>query len=152
MSSGLGDPHRDIVTGLGRPFRAENPSYPADPKIVEQMNRLPIHDVTFDCAEVVDRLHRANGDSGSKLKITPKKPFGRVYVPQQAGGVIEPRRYDYHYVYQNKGYIYDPRASRSAIPAGDYFKLIREYNPDGFSLEEEHYKPATGVSYRSIKS
>ncbi len=141
---------REVVADLGRPFRSQSRIYPADIDLVNHMNQLPIDNVCFDCSEIADSLFKASGGVGSKLRITPKIKFGTIEVPELISGVIQPAKYDYHYVYQKSGYIYDPRVASSAIPKGDYFKLVRQYNPSGFSLQEEIFD-TMGIQYRNLK-
>ncbi len=54
-------------------------------------------------------------------------------------GRIEP--FDYHEVYSDGEYIYDPRYSNEPVPKSDYFRSLREINPDGFDVFEKDMEP-----------
>ena len=66
-------------------------------------------------------------------------------------GVIQSRNYESHYVYEFRGYVYDPRAAPYAIPSGDYFKLLKIINPNGLVLEEEYEAFAERVAFRGVR-
>lgn len=139
----------EIVPALGRSFRSVNSLFPANNKILEYMKTLPILDSSIDCSEIAQKLFDYSGEAGRMLKITPLEKYGEVLVPEKVTGVVGQEGYVYHYVYQEKGYIYDPRVSMNAIPKGDYMRLLKLYNPDGFNLHEEIFNEM-GRNYRRV--
>lgn len=147
---GIVDAQGEVIPELGRSFRAANPTYPPSRDLTQFMNKLPIGNGCLDCSEITDRLFNRAGRLGSKLRITPRGEIQSLTVPERIQETIQPTQYEHHFVYLHKGYIYDPRLSVKAIPKGDYFQLLKSYNPSGFALEEETLNE-TGLNYRRMK-
>ena len=57
--------------------------------------------------------------------------------------------YDYHEVYSDGNYIYDPRYSNEPVLKQDYFKMLREINPDGFNVFEKRNGVINGKTSRN---
>jgi hypothetical protein len=87
------------------------------------MNSLRISSGT-DCSEIASalratagegRILRATGQGGSELRLME---YGKI-----DGG------FKYHEVFTDGEYIYDPRLSNSAVPLGDWTRMIQGLNP-----------------------
>ena len=64
---------------------------------------------------------------GNILYILPEEE-NNLYLKEF--GVVEP--FDYHYVYTDGKYIYDPRYSQAPAEKDVYFRNLSELNPKGF--------------------
>jgi hypothetical protein len=146
----IGSGKSQIVEGLGRPFRKPNRHFPPDSNILREMKKLPIHSDAFDCSEIADRLFDFSNEAGRKLKITSREKYKFVKVPESKNEKIIGVDYDYHYVYEKSGYVYDPRATLNAIPKGDYMSTLKRLNKEGFILEQERFLE-TGITLSRIR-
>jgi hypothetical protein len=122
---------RDI---LNSEFRDVNENHPPNVRANELLQnesyrKAVIKDTCYDCSEIVDNFYRATNGEGIRLRFEPKLP-GKLITPE-AGRT---REYFYHEVYSDGRYIYDPRLSSKPIPRGDYLRLMRKLNPDGFEV------------------
>ena len=95
--------------------------------------------VHTDCAEIARDLFNAAGGEGRVLRIKPAKTGGLKLVE---GGAIE-REFDYHVIFTDGRYVYDPRFSLSPVPAGDWDRMMKGLNR-GASVEDVtgKYAPA----------
>lgn len=85
-------------------------------------------DFGYDCSEIAqDFMDAANGN-GKIYKIEGKNGYIKGY---EYGSIEE---YLYHEVYSDGKYIYDPRYSNIPIEKGDYFRALREINPNGYDV------------------
>ncbi len=107
-------------------------------------------DPTMDCSELSSKLYEKAGEVGKQLRIRPNESGSQLNILEKQNGKVVTERYDYHAVYQQDGYIYDPRLSSDPIPRGDYVKLLTIQNPSGFKLEEEIFDKL-GLRYRGMK-
>ncbi|GAA3043082.1 hypothetical protein GCM10020229_62920 [Kitasatospora albolonga] len=105
-------------------FRPPNLAHPPVQSVLDVMPTLPIHIYEYDCSEIAARLLREAGGVG---KIIEGRVDGGGWIDVPEGRVTE--SYIFHQVYTDGRYVYDPRLSMSAIPAGDYFKLLKKLNP-----------------------
>jgi hypothetical protein len=81
---------------------------------------FPYH---FDFCPVLS-LKVANG-KGKIIEVLP--PKGKLLKIYEFG---EEQKFDYHQVYTDGQYVYDPRLSSDPIPKGDWQIMIRSLNPD----------------------
>ena len=111
------------IPGIDKPFRAANALHPPNAAVVENMNGLRICSGT-DCSEIASalratagegRILRVTGQGGSDLRLME---YGKI-----DGG------FKYHEVFTDGRYIYDPRLSASAVPLGDWTRMIQGLNP-----------------------
>ncbi len=82
----------------------------------------------FDCSEIADDLLDAAGGKGKIIEITPKSGvLGDLQVKEY--GKIQD--FDFHTVYSDGKYIYDPRYNDLPILENDYFNMLESLNPSG---------------------
>lgn len=86
------------------------------------------HDFGYDCSEIAEDFYNAAGKQGIIYRIEGKNGVINGY---EYNNVVE---YIYHEVYSDGVYIYDPRYQNVPIPKDDYFRALREINPDGFNV------------------
>ena len=82
----------------------------------------------YDCSEIADDLYDAANGKGNILRIEGKNGGINGYEYNR----IE--NFDYHGVYTDGQYIYDPRYQNSAVLKDDYFRAIKEINSNGFDV------------------
>jgi hypothetical protein len=85
---------------------------------------------SYDCSEIADDLYSAAGNKGKIYEVRSKS--GGLNVEEY--GVKE--TFDYHTVYSDGKYVYDPRYSNTPILEKDYFKMIEKWNPNGVDIFE----------------
>uniref|UniRef100_UPI0019694B44 hypothetical protein n=1 Tax=Listeria costaricensis TaxID=2026604 RepID=UPI0019694B44 len=85
----------------------------------------------YDCSEIADDLYAAAGKKGVIYEIKPKTY--RLFV-EEYGKV---KSFDYHTVYSDGKYIYDPRYNEIPILEEEYFNIIQKENPNGITIREE---------------
>ncbi|MDA1477496.1 T7SS effector LXG polymorphic toxin [Bacillus changyiensis] len=107
----------------------------ANKNVIEAINKykkLYKEEVNYiDCSEIADDLFEAADGNGKLFEIKPKK--GILHVEEY--GKLQ--KFEYHTVYSDGKYIYDPRFSESPILEGDYFDLIKSKNPNGITIRKE---------------
>ncbi len=107
----------------GGGFRAPNPAFPPDARVMGAMKEQPINVFGFDCSEIATNLQRAAGGEG---KVVSFKGAGDDLLVREGSSVSN---YSYHHVYTDGRYAYDPRMSADAIPWGDYMRTMKSLNP-----------------------
>lgn len=82
----------------------------------------------LDCSEIAEEFYKLAEGKGNILYILPEirsnlalEEFGRV-----------DDSCDYHYVYTDGKYIYEPRYSQAPVEKDVYFRNLSELNPKGF--------------------
>ena len=115
-------------------FRDVNPDHPPNEDALKAMNsesmQNSIQCYGVDCGEIADKLFDSAGEKGSVLRIT--KENGELTTPEFKGT----DDYNYHEVYTDGKYVFDPRLSKTPIPKGDYMKLLKQLNPEGIKIKK----------------
>ena len=83
----------------------------------------------YDCSEIADDLYKAAGEKGTIYTITPNDKYNLI-VPEYGKNVS----YDYHTVYSDNSYIYDPRYTDTPVLESEYFDMIKSLNPKGVKI------------------
>jgi adhesin HecA-like repeat protein len=112
------------IPGVEKPFRPPNSAHPPRQDIVDQMNSIKIYR-DLDCSEIAERLLKMADGKGKIVKITP--PKGKLLKLFEHGKLDD--GFEYHQVFTDGRYIYDPRLSRTAIPKGDWEQMVNKLNP-----------------------
>jgi RHS repeat-associated protein len=110
----------DIISRL---LRAPNPNYPPDADLVDYMNKLKISQGT-DCSEIEEKLFNFSG-KWKILNVLPLTP-GQLKLIEY---VILETELQYHQVYSDGRYVYDPRFNPDAVSLGDWQRVIYGLNP-----------------------
>jgi len=82
-------------------------------------------DEYYDCSKIARDLKEAAGGQGEILEVRSTEKYGSINVfenGKMAGDM------DYHQVYSDGKYVYEPRISSQAIPKGDWEKHIKGIN------------------------
>ena len=87
-------------------------------------------DFGYDCSEIAQDFYDAAGQQGKIYRIEGKSGYINGY---EYNNQVE---YIYHEVYSDGTYIYDPRYTNVPVLKDDYFRALREINPDGFDVFE----------------
>ena len=85
-------------------------------------------DFGYDCSEIAQDFYDAAGNKGTIYRIEGKNGFVNGY---DYDDILE---FEYHEVYSDGTYIYDPRYLNTPVLKDDYFRALREINPDGFDV------------------
>ena len=88
------------------------------------------NDFGYDCSEIAQDFYNASGQNGKIYRIEGKNGYINGYEYDYK---VE---YVYHEVYSDGTYIYDPRYANVPVLKDDYFRALREINPDGFDVFE----------------
>lgn len=75
----------------------------------------------FDCSEIADDLYNASSGNGKIIELKTDK-----LINVEEYGVV--RSYEYHQVFSDGKYIYDPRYSSSPVLQTDYLNHINKLN------------------------
>ena len=86
------------------------------------------YDLGYDCSEIAEDFYNAAGNQGNIYRIEGKNGIINGY---EYNAILE---FDYHEVYSDGISIYDPRYQNVPITKDDYFRALREINPDGFDV------------------
>ena len=113
------------LRGIDIPFRKYNPIYPPNPIVVQAYQNPNFKNQRYDCAEIAANLLQAANGQGKIIEVTPVKGK-RVKVLETSGILAE---YNYHQVYTDGRYVYDPRLTPDPVPKGDWKRLMRGMNP-----------------------
>ena len=84
----------------------------------------------YDCSELAEDLANASQGEGYILHIEPRNKKDILVTPECGKLVFD---YIYHEVYSDGRYIFDPRLQPDPIPAGDYKRIIKGFNPKGLN-------------------
>ena len=82
----------------------------------------------YDCSEIAADFYDAAGQQGKIYRIEGKNGVINGY---EYGKVFD---YEYHEVYSDGVYIYDPRYQNTPVLKDDYFRALKEINPGGFDV------------------
>ena len=86
------------------------------------------NDSGYDCSEIAEDFYEAANNKGIIYHIEGKN--GSIYG-YEYGNIFE---FEYHEVYSDGTYIYDPRYKNVPIMKNEYFKALKEINPEGFDV------------------
>lgn len=82
----------------------------------------------YDCSEIAEDFYEAANNQGIIYRIEGKNGLINGY---EYGDILE---FEYHEVYSDGTYIYDPRYTNVPVLKDDYFKALKEINLDGFDV------------------
>ena len=82
----------------------------------------------YDCSEIATDFYDTAGQQGKIYRIEGKDGVINGY---EYGKVYD---FEYHEVYSDGVYIYDPRYQNTPVLKDDYFRALKEINPDGFDV------------------
>ena len=107
-----------------------------DEKIQSEFNRLLNSSYYkeyfgYDCSEIAQDFYDIAQQKGVIYRIEGKNGYINGY---EYGFQVE---YYYHEVYSDGIYIYDPRYINEPVLKDDYFKALKDINPDGFDVFEK---------------
>jgi hypothetical protein len=118
------------IPGVDIPFRKVNPKYPANQDVLREsralQNKVKEYP-NYDCSEIAEDLLKAAHGKGKIIEVLPsgkRKDLTLYELGERQDG------FDYHQVYTDGQYVYDPRVSSDAIPKGDWEIMIRSLNPE----------------------
>ncbi len=126
------------LPGMSRPLRSPSLSAPPDAAALEamrspQIQRMATLNDNVDCSEIAAKLKQAAGGGGQILRVEPTTKYSlNVYE----NGQVVPQQW-YHEVYSDGRYVFDPRATSSPIPLGDWYQHIKGINPDGVTIKSK---------------
>lgn len=103
------------------------PNLQANDKMRQMTNLHP----NYDCSEIADDLYRAAGNKGEILKITPIQKYGDLNVIENG----KTTAFDYHEVYSDGKYVFDPRYTNNPILKDDYIKMLNDLNGGKINIE-----------------
>ena len=117
--------------GSGSSGGSQNPNQDA----LDEMRRreeLYRRESNIDCSEIAEDLFEASGRNGKIIEIRAND--GWLWV-EEYGNV---RDFNYHTVFSDGRFIFDPRFSPNPILEVDYFNMLRRLNPGGFNTIITH--------------
>ena len=82
----------------------------------------------YDCSEIATDFYDTAGQQGKIYRIEGKDGVINGY---EYGKVYD---FEYHEVYSDGVYIYDPRYQNTPVLKDDYFRALKEINPEGFDV------------------
>ncbi|MDK2968626.1 hypothetical protein [Lacrimispora sp.] len=85
---------------------------------------------SYDCSEIAEDLLNASKGNGKVYEIRSK---GSGLKIEEYG---KKEMFEYHTVYSDGKYVYDPRYSETPIPEKEYFDMVNEMNPEGIIVDE----------------
>ncbi len=132
----------DAITGVGLSLAAISGSvmYRGRSIVTVQGNKNVMNEIannkkfykdyvnSYDCSEIAEDLYEASGNKGNIYEIKSKS--GGVNIKEYG----QTEKFEYHSVYSDGKYIYDPRYSDAPILEKSYFKKIKKWNPDGIDI------------------
>ena len=121
--------------GLDKPVRPVHPDFPPNQRLLDEMtSNIESGKVldNIDCSEFAEAYLSLAGNKGKILEVRPKQK-GKLTVYENAKEVADQ---EYHQVYTDGRYIYDPRLSPHPIPKGDWEKHIKKINHEGVIISE----------------
>ncbi|MDT9722139.1 WXG100 family type VII secretion target [Paenibacillus sp. ClWae2A] len=102
-------------------------SYTGTPAVHQEMLDKSVKyrdDLNYDCSEIAEDLANAAKGKGEIITLRSSEKYGSIEVYEY--GVKE--KFDYHTVYSDGKYVYDPRYSDNPIPKDVYLKNIGTQN------------------------
>jgi filamentous hemagglutinin len=118
------------IPGVDIPFRKVNPKYPANQDVLGEVRVLRDRvkrDRNYDCSEIAEDLLKAAKGKGQIIEVLPsgeRKDLTLYEMGERQDG------FDYHQVYTDGQYVYDPRLSSETVPKGDWEIMIRSLNSE----------------------
>lgn len=118
------------IPGVDIPFRKVNPKYPANQDVLGEVRTLRDRvkrDRNYDCSEIAEDLLKAAKGKGQIIEVLPsgeRKDLTLYEMGERQDG------FDYHQVYTDGQYVYDPRLSSEPVPKGDWEIMIRSLNSE----------------------
>ncbi|MFK0253166.1 putative T7SS-secreted protein [Streptomyces sp. NPDC090445] len=108
-------------------FRKPNPDHPPKQNLIDAMKAAPKGDY-IDCTEISDFImKRADGEGKIVHYFTPS---GNLRTPEAGPNGIKIENWDFHQVYTDGRYVYDPTLSPDPVPRGDYERALRSQNSE----------------------
>ncbi|WP_329314473.1 MULTISPECIES: putative T7SS-secreted protein [unclassified Streptomyces] len=108
-------------------FREPNPAHPPKQNLIDAMRAAPRGEYV-DCTEISEFIMRQAGGEGKVVHyITPS---GTLRTPEAGANGIRNVEYEFHQVYTDGRYVYDPTLSLDPVPRGDYERALRSQNPE----------------------
>ena len=105
-------------------FREPNPEHPPDQSATDAMNSVPKVE-NYDCGEIAEDVFEASTGPGQIVRYTAPGRHQDISIPASGARTVP---YDYHEVYTDGRYIYDPELRSTPIPLGDYERSLRLLN------------------------
>ncbi|WP_231039913.1 hypothetical protein [Proteus alimentorum] len=124
---------------MSRPMRDVNVDYPPSQIIIDKMKEPKFQNWandthSTDCSDIAASLLNVGDESGYILEARPRLR-GNLNVYEN--GIIEPNM-EFHQVYTDGKYVYDPRVTINPIPKGDWEQHIKDINPDGVIISDKY--------------
>ncbi|MBY0217848.1 WXG100 family type VII secretion target [Paenibacillus illinoisensis] len=88
------------------------------------------NDLNYDCSEIAEDLANAAHGHGEIITLRSSEKYGRIEVYEY--GVKE--KFDYHTVYSDGKYVYDPRYSDDPVPKDVYLKDMGAQNEGNLNI------------------
>ncbi|MBH5320946.1 RHS repeat-associated core domain-containing protein [Paenibacillus sp. GSMTC-2017] len=89
--------------------------------------------LAYDCSEIAEDLALAAGNKGKIITIKSSEKNGTINVTEYGKTEI----FEYHTVYSDGTYVYDPRFSNQPIPVVEYMVTINKQNDGNVSVSTE---------------
>ncbi|MDQ0087501.1 uncharacterized protein YukE [Paenibacillus anaericanus] len=89
--------------------------------------------LNYDCSEIADDLANAAGGNGEILTIRSSDKYGQIKVNEYRTKVD----FDYHTVYSDGEYVYDPRYSDVPILKETYLEKLRQDNGGNIAVTNQ---------------
>jgi hypothetical protein len=115
------------IPGVDIPFRKVNPKYPANQAVLEKAQSINFKNLGIDCSEIAEDLLKAAKGKGQIIEVLPSGEREKLRLYEL--GRVTGDEFDYHQVYTDGRYVYDPRLSSEPVPKGDWEIMIRSLNP-----------------------
>ncbi|MFM9278473.1 hypothetical protein, partial [Paenibacillus jiagnxiensis] len=93
-------------------------------KMMSENNAKYRSNLNYDCSEIADDLANASGGKGEILTIRSSDKYGQIEV-YEYGSKVE---FEYHTVYSDGKYIYDPRYSNEPVLKETYLDRLSKDN------------------------
>lgn len=127
------------LEGMSRPMRDVNVDYPPSQIIIDKMKEPKFQNWandthSTDCSDIAASLLNVGEENGYILEARPRLR-GNLNVYES--GIIE-RNMEFHQVYTDGKYVYDPRVTINPIPKGDWEQHIKGINPDGVIISDKY--------------
>ncbi|THF74853.1 hypothetical protein E6C55_24025 [Cohnella fermenti] len=92
--------------------------------------------LAYDCSEIAEDLAYAAGGKGEIITIKSSTKYGTINVTEYG----ETKIFDYHTVYFDGKYVYDPRFSNRPVPIDEYMNSIKKLNDGNVSVSTQILK------------
>ena len=73
-------------------------------------------------------MYKLSDGEGNILRIEPKNKYSYIYL-MEYGIIVD---FNYHEVFTDKIYVYDPRYKEFPILKDEYFNYLNRINPEEF--------------------